>query len=88
MKVEGGGGVGGYYRHAVGQAVLYRHFIRTATSLKPWFDRHQLDQTTCQAAVIVPELSAQPVWSDRLAQICAAFDVDLIQVPHRFAGLH
>ncbi len=33
MKVRGGGGVGGYYRHAVGQAVLYRQFIRSAS---PW----------------------------------------------------
>ena len=32
-----GGGVGRYYRHAVAQAVLYRHFIRQAEHLDPWF---------------------------------------------------
>ena len=30
MKVQGGAGVGQYYRHAVAQAVLYREFIRRA----------------------------------------------------------
>ncbi|GHE08371.1 hypothetical protein [Klenkia taihuensis] len=33
MKVSGAGAVGRYYRHAIGQAVLYRHSIHSADRL-------------------------------------------------------
>jgi hypothetical protein len=88
IKVDGGGGVGQYYRHAVAQAVLYRQFIRTAEPLKPWFDRYDLDQRTCRAAVVIPDLlPAQAKWDSRLEAVCRAFDVDLIRIPRHFAGL-
>jgi hypothetical protein len=58
--------VGGYYRHAIAQAVLYRHFIRSAEALNPLFARRGLDRLACRAAVVVPHLDAQPAWRNRL----------------------
>ena len=46
-----------YYRHAICQAVLYREFIRHATSFFPWFERHGLDPTQCRAAIAFPKPS-------------------------------
>ncbi|MGY1915855.1 hypothetical protein [Blastococcus sp. SYSU DS0973] len=86
IKIEGSGGVGNYYRHAVEQAVLYRHFIRQATYLAPWFEQFGLDHATCRAAVVVPEIRTQQArWRDRLQRVCEAFDVELIEVPQRVA---
>lgn len=79
MKV-GLGGEGQYYRHAVAQAVLYRHFIRSASSLWFWFDHYDLDATKCRAAVVVPEFR-NPSWESRLARLCELFDVRLVTVP-------
>lgn len=87
MKVQGGSGVGRYY--GVAQAVLYREFIKVAHPLKGWFDRYDLDQTLCRAAVVVPELlGKQAKWTPALEAAANAFDVDLIQIPHHHAGLH
>jgi hypothetical protein len=86
IKIEGTAGVGGYYRHAVQQAVLYRHFIRQADYLAPWFERFGLDHTACRAAVVVPEFREEGLpWRDRLQRVCDVFDVELITVPERFA---
>jgi hypothetical protein len=87
MKVRGSGGVGGYYRHAVAQAVLYRHFIRSADALNPWFASRGLDRLACRAAVVVPDLDAQPAWRERLRAVCDLVDVELVEVPHHFAAL-
>jgi hypothetical protein len=81
MKVAGGAGVGQYYRHAVAQAVLYRQFIQTAEPLRPWFEKHRLDQHACRAAVVVPSfLPRQEKWRPRLERVCAAFGVELVVV--------
>ncbi|QXG76719.1 hypothetical protein KUM42_03980 [Modestobacter sp. L9-4] len=86
LKVDGSAGVAGYYRHGVKQAVLYRHFIRHATYLAPWFERFGLDHAACRAAVVVPEFQPdQERWRDRLQRVCDAFDVELITVPEHFA---
>ncbi len=89
MKVQGGGGVGQYYRHAIAQAVLYREFIAAASPLHSWFTgRHQLDPKACRAAVVVPELQgAHAPWIARLQPLCDLFDVALVQVPHKWAEL-
>lgn len=86
MKVQGAGGVGQYYRHAIAQAVLYREFIRGATPLHPWFEAYGLDPNACQAAVVVPEIQHGP-WLARLKRLCDLFDVPLVQVPHETAFL-
>jgi hypothetical protein len=54
LKVPEGGGQGQYFRHAVGQAVLYREFIRRAVGLHPWFRERDLEPSRCQAAVAFP----------------------------------
>ncbi len=54
MKVKAGGGYGAHLRHAIGQAVLYRHYLRTTLSFKGWFDEHDLDQQSVRAAVLHP----------------------------------
>lgn len=77
MKVDRS--VGQYYRHAVVQAVLYRHFIRHATPLHFWFEQFDLDPTQCQAAVVVPTIAAT-IWHDRLTDLCELFDVELVIV--------
>lgn len=87
MKVRGSGGVGSYYRHAVAQAVLYRHFICSAEALDPWFTSRGLNRQACRAAVVVPDLDGQPAWRDRLRAVCDLVDVELIEVPHHFAAL-
>lgn len=89
LKVRGPGGVGQYYRHAVHQAVLYREFIRTATPLRPWFRRHGLDQSTCRAAVVVPEEVGPAAHQvEKVRKVAAVFDVQLITVNERDAHLH
>jgi hypothetical protein len=87
MKVRGSGGVGGYYRHAVAQAVLYRHFIRSAEALEPWFAARGLDRTACRAAVVVPDLDEQPMWRNRLRAVCRLVDVEFVEVPRQYASL-
>jgi hypothetical protein len=86
LKVEGSQSVGYYYRHAVAQVVLYRHFIRSATHLAPWFEDLDLDHTACRAAVVVPTFrSEHRKWRDRLLQVCQVFDVELVEVPEQYA---
>lgn len=70
---------GQYYRNAVAQAVLYRHFIRQAIPLHFWFHQFGLDPTLCQAAVVVPTIQTTK-WQDRLAALCKFFDVELVIV--------
>ena len=87
LKVEKSSGVGGYYRHGIGQAVLYRHFIQAAAPLKPWFDHYGLAPATCRAGIVLPHLSGtrQHRWHTRLERICRAFDVATIWVDPAYA---
>jgi hypothetical protein len=88
MKVAGGGGVGQYYRHAVAQAVLYRHFIRQADQLHWWFVDQGLEPTACRAAVVVPRMDGpSAIWRDGLQSLCTSFDVELIEVDPSHAAL-
>ena len=48
---DAGGGHGAYLRHGIGQAVLYRHYIRSAAELDPWFEHHALKRRECRAAL-------------------------------------
>lgn len=79
MKVAGASGER-YYRHAVHQAVLYRDFIRGATPLSHWFDRFNLDQTACEAAVVVPEGGPDEAL-ERLRAVASELGVALMIVP-------
>ena len=76
VDIDGSGtGIGGYYRHAISQAVLYRQFIRAATPLHAWFKDQDLDADDCRAAVVVPDLTADNARRDHradLQSICTA----------------
>lgn len=90
MKVEGGAGVGQYYRHAVAQAVLYREFIRKAEPLHPWFKARGLTARGCQAAVVVPRLTnpRHEQWRDHVTGLCKAFEVEFVEVDPSHARRH
>jgi hypothetical protein len=77
---EAGGGHGAYLRHGIGQAVLYRHYIRSAEELDPWFELHGLKRTECQSALAFPRatLSSAKV-IERLRTLAALFDVEVIE---------
>jgi hypothetical protein len=81
LKDQGaGGGHGAYLRHGIGQAVLYRHYIRSVTELGPWFDFHGLNRTHCQGALTFP--MAAPSTAKvigRLRVLAALYDVAVIE---------
>jgi hypothetical protein len=75
-----GGGNGAYLRAGIGQAVLYRHYIRNVTELAHWFQRHGLDHTKCQAAVAFPTApSAACGIVNQHIDLATRFDIDVIQ---------
>lgn len=81
MKVQEGGGFASYYRHAIGQAVLYRHFIRTATPMHAWFAEHGMNAADCRAAVVFPKTPAKVKDKiDRLKVLAERFDVEVAEV--------
>lgn len=85
MKVKAGGGYGAYLRHAIGQAVLYRHFLRTATPYQTWFDDRGLDRQAVRAAVLYPQPTpeVQRKIASRIGNLlltAAAFDVQVVTV--------
>jgi hypothetical protein len=80
LKDQASGGHGSYLRHGIAQAVLYRHFIKTASQLDGWFSGHGLNRTECRAAVAFPSAAASTdhhIASHRT--IAAMFDVEVIQ---------
>jgi hypothetical protein len=90
MKVQGGAGVGQYYRHAVAQAVLYREFLRRAEIVRPWFLGRGLDAAICSAAVVVPEMTSpsQAKWRTNVQRLCTAFGVAFVEVDPQHALRH
>lgn len=79
---DAGGGHGAYLRHGIGQAVLYRHYIRSASELDPWFELHGLDRTQCRAALAFPRaapLAAKAI--ERLCALAALYNVEVIEFP-------
>lgn len=89
IKIQGGTGVGGYYRHAVAQAVLYRHFIRQAQPLQPWFDKYGLHQKDCRATVLVPIMDGPlSAWRTRLTAVANLWEIPVVEIEHKYAGIH
>ena len=79
------GGYGSYLRHAIGQAVLYRHFLRTASPYGQWFNSAGLDQRGVRALVLYPQPDevAERKISRRVGDLwllASAFDVQLVAV--------
>jgi hypothetical protein len=85
MKVNAGGGYGAYLRHAIGQAVLYRRYLRTTAALGPWFESLQLEQRAIRALVVYPRPShhVRAKIARRISNLlltAAAFDVQVAMV--------
>lgn len=77
---DAGGGHGAYLRHGIGQAVLYRHYIRSASELEPWFSSHGLQRSQCHAAVAFPTGSpAAAAALARLRVLANIYDVEVIE---------
>jgi hypothetical protein len=79
------GGYGRYLRHAIGQAVLYRHFLRTASPYGRWFNSVGLDQRGVRALVLYPQPDevVERKISRRVRDLwllASAFDVQLVAV--------
>lgn len=71
------GGNGSYLRAGITQAVLYRHYICTATLLDPWFDKLGLAPQECQAAVAFP--TCAPGVADRHRKVANLCNVEVIE---------
>jgi hypothetical protein len=81
LKVLKSGGPGSYCRHGLAQAVLYRHFIRSATPVHRWFRSAGTEPTTCRAAVAFPKApQASRARVDSLRRLSGLFDVDVIEL--------
>lgn len=77
---DAGGGHGAYLRHGIGQAVLYRHYIRTASALNPWFESHGLKRNECQAALAFPTAAASTTKTiKRLRDLARLYNVEIIE---------
>ena len=71
-----------------GERVGWGVSSRLAEHLWPRFEGFGLDENACRlpAAVVVPEFrSEHERWRQRLQRVGAAFDVELVTVPERFA---
>jgi hypothetical protein len=83
LKEPTGSSPGQDYRHAITQAVLYRQFIRKATSFHEWFSRQGLDALQCQCAVAFPKMERIEAHQKLLKQhqsVARAFDVSIIEI--------
>ncbi len=77
---DAGGGHGAYLRHGVGQAVLYRHFIRSASPLDPWFSKHDLRRPACRAALAFPTAATGAGKAiERLRDLAKRYAVEVIE---------
>jgi hypothetical protein len=77
---DAGGGHGAYLRHGIGQAVLYRHYVRSTAELDPWFEHHGLKRTECRAALAFPTAAVSTIHAiRRLRQLAARYDVEVIE---------
>lgn len=65
LKVNSAG-QGEYSRHAIALAVLYRHFVRTASSHNVWFAARGLAKEKCSAAIAIPALQGRDGNSRRM----------------------
>jgi ribonuclease J len=85
LKADGAGGQGQYYRHGIPQAVLYRHFIRSAHDLHFWYVNYGLDPHKCEAAVAFPVLRGRDPDPAKLRKehqdIADLFGVRVIELP-------
>lgn len=75
------GGNGSYLRAGITQAILYRHYIRTATLLDSWFTKLGLARHECQAALAFP--TCAPGVADRHRKVANLCEVEVIEFTQR-----
>lgn len=76
---DGVASIGQYYRHAITQAVLYREFVKKATGLRRWFEKHNLDQATCRAVVAFPlDTRSSTTSLQELSALAELFEVEVV----------
>jgi hypothetical protein len=85
MKVLANNDYGPYLQYAIGQAVLYRHFLCSAPAYQAWFASHNLDQQAVRAAVLYPQPpdNVRQEVAKRISALwllAAAFDVQVVTV--------
>ena len=79
---DAGGGHGAYLRAGIGQAVLYRHYIRSVEELRTWFRHHRLDHVKCEAALAFPTASpAAAATIARHVELADRYGVQVLQFP-------
>ena len=76
-------GQGKYYRHAIGQAALYRAFVRQSHVVRSFFKDLELDPACCKAAVAFPTTTGPAAGDLRkaLQRVADAFGVAVIEIP-------
>lgn len=76
-------GQGSYYRHAIGQAALYRAFVRQSHVVRSFFADLELDPVRCKAAVAFPTITGPAAGDLRTAlqRVADAFGVAVIEIP-------
>ena len=77
---------GEYYRHAIGQVVLYREFLLNATVFRSYFEGMKIDLSKCKAAIVVPELTGDNVekLESHIEYLRDLFEVEVFQLPPSF----
>jgi hypothetical protein len=85
IKAAQTGGYGRYLRQGITQAVLYRHFLRSAAAIHPWMREMGMDPGSCRAALAIPEPlpGSHASTTSKLKQLevlCDQFGVHLVQV--------
>lgn len=81
LKIRSGG-AGQYLRHGVGQAVLYRAFIKRADAIHPYLEGIGVDAAACKAAVAFPVLTGRDAAfrTGDVAALARLFDVDVLEL--------
>ncbi|MCA1792803.1 MAG: hypothetical protein LC660_02840 [Desulfobacteraceae bacterium] len=83
LKEPTGSSIGQDYRHAVTQAVLYREFIKKASSMHEWFSGLGLTASECRSAVAFPKMEFVNHKQKLLRQhqkVAEAFDIRIIEI--------
>jgi hypothetical protein len=70
---------GGYFRHAISQAVLYREFIRKCRAVHGFLQNEKLDPGACKALVAFPKPEDyEPEKMESLRKLAEEFDVEVV----------
>lgn len=68
--------------HGLAQAMQYRHFIRAAPAVRPWFESFGLDAKACRAVVAFPAgAAATAARVAELTELAKLFDVAVVELP-------